>query len=50
MCAWGGEGGGNVSKYDFVSLLPLAPLPPVSAVSPLKVEHFAWELRHYPNP
>ena len=41
---WGG-GGGSMAflplKYTLGSLLPLVPLPPVSAVSPLKVEQFS---------
>ena len=40
-----GGGGGSMAfwplKYALGSLLPLVPLPPVSAVSPLKVEQFS---------
>ena len=51
MSAWvRGARYGFSGKYALVSLLPLAPLPPVSALSPLKVEQFSWELRHHPNP
>ena len=34
-------------KYALVSLLHLAPPPPVSAVSPLNVDQFSWELGHH---
>ena len=53
MSAWGGGQGiwfVWTPKYALVSLLHLAQLPPVSAVSPLKAGPFSWELRHHPNP
>ena len=35
--------------YDIVCFLFLVPLPPVSEITPLKVDQFAWELRNHPN-
>ena len=35
--------------YDIVCFLFIVPLPPVSEITPLKVDQFAWELRHHPN-
>ena len=35
--------------YDIVCFLSIVPLPPVSEITPLKVDQFAWELRHHPN-
>ena len=35
--------------YDIVCFLFTVPLPPVSEITPLKVDQFAWELRHHPN-
>lgn len=36
-------------RSTFVSLFFLVLLPPVSEVTPLKVDQFAWELRHHLN-
>ena len=45
ICVLLGFGGGSMAfwplKDALGSLLPLVPLPPVSAVSPLKVEQFS---------
>ena len=35
--------------YDTVCSLLIVPLPPVSEITPLKVDQFAWELRHHPH-
>ena len=35
--------------YDIVCFLFIVPLPPVSDITPLKVDQFAWELQHHPN-
>ena len=35
--------------YDIVYFLFLVPLPVVSEITPLKVDQFAWKLRHHPN-
>ena len=35
--------------YDIVCFLFLVPLPPVSEITPLKVDQFAWELRNHLN-
>ena len=35
--------------YDIVCFLFIVPLPPVSEITPLRVDQFAWELRHHPS-
>ena len=38
-----------ISCYDIVCFLVIVSLPLVLEITTLKVEQFAWELRHHPN-
>ena len=52
MFFFGGGGGAAINAINFVSpvlSLFLVRLPPVSAVTPLQADQFAWELRCHPD-
>ena len=48
-CLWGGDFGPSPTPFFLCFLVFLVLLSPVSEVTPLKVDQFAWELRHHPN-